>query len=330
MDENSSLNKVTDIVSTLVDGVPAPIKRNFFKAIGQLGSAALDIPIAWLEGKSGIIRATNQARIQIIKSEGDKFSEQLEIPQEYIDRASQKYASKIIREQINLDTISQKAAEELANENFENKEISDKEISDDWLNEFENTARHMSSEEMKFIFAKILANESKNPGNFSIRTLRLISQLDNQAATIFQKLCSCAISMEITGHLSDVRVVSLNGNAASNSLSKYGLSFSSLNVLQEYGLIISDFNSYMQYAPCVVNENNSVMVATKFVNDYYAFLPTDREKYDKTLKFNGVAFTKSGKELFNIVPKELNNEYKKDFEDFLIKKNLKLVPVNIN
>ena len=330
MSENSSLNHVTDIVSTLVDGVPAPIKRNFFKAIGQLGSAAMDIPIAWLEGKSGIIRATNQARIQIIKTEGDKFSEQVEIPQNYIDRASEKYASKIIREQINLDVITHKAAEELANENFEDTEFSEKEISDDWLNEFENTARQMSSEEMKFIFAKILANETKNPGNFSIRTLRIISQLDNQAATIFQKLCSCAISLEYEDILSDVRVVSLEGSASSNSLKKYGLSFKDLNVLHEYGLIISDYNSYMQYAPSIVDENNSVMIATKFVNNYYAFLPTDREKYDKTLKFDGVAFTKSGKELFNIVPKEINNEYKKDFEEFLIKKTLKLVSVNVN
>lgn len=330
MEEDSPLNKVTDIVSTLVDGVPAPIKRNFFKAIAQLGSAAIDIPIAWLEGKSGIIRATNQARIQIIKSEGDIFSDQLEIPDDYIKKAAEKYASKIIREQINLDSISYKAAQELANEKFEDIEVTDKEISDNWLNEFENTARLISSEEMKFIFAKILANESKNPGKFSIKTLRLISQLDNKAATVFQKLCSCAISLGFKGTLYDVRVVSLEGNAASNSLSKYGLSYDNLNVLQEYGLIISDYNSYMPYAYSILKENNSVELATKFVNDYYAFLPTDREKYDKTLKLIGISFTESGKELFNIVPKEINYNYKTDFEQFLIKKNLRLIPVKVN
>src|SRR5690606_34320665 len=133
MSENSGLDRVTDAVSTIIDGVPAPIKRNFLKAIGQLSTAALDVPIAWLEGKSGEIRATTQARIQIIKSEGEKISEQVDIPQAYIDKASEKYASKIIREQINLDDISQKAAKELANENFTNQENTDKEISEDWL-----------------------------------------------------------------------------------------------------------------------------------------------------------------------------------------------------
>lgn len=331
MTENSGLNNVTDAVTTLIDGVPAPIKRNLLKAIGQLSTAALDIPIAWLEGKSGEIRAITQARIQIIKSEGDKFSDQVDIPQAYIDRASEKYASKIIREQINLDDISQKAAKELASENFTNQEKNiDKEISDDWLNEFENNARQMSSEEMKFIFSKILANEAKNPGNFSIRTIRLISQLDNTAAKLFQKLCSCAISMQAGNHIIDARVVSLEGNAASNSLKKYGFAFDNLNVLQEYGLIISDYNSYMNYMPCVVNEQNSVGLTVKLSEEHFAFLPTDRNKYDKNVKLNGVAFSKSGKELYNIIPKDADPIYKADLETFLEKRFLKLVPVKTN
>jgi hypothetical protein len=330
MTENSGLNKVTDVLTTLIDGVPVPIKRNFLKALGQLSTAALDIPISWLEGKSGEIRATTQARIQIIKSEGDKFSNQVDIPQAYIDKASEKYASKIIREQINLDDISQKAAKELANENFTNQVHTDKEISEDWLNEFETNARQMSSEEMKFIFSKILANEAKNPGNFSIRTIRLISQLDNTAAKLFQKLCSCAISMQVGNHIIDTRVVSLDGNAASNSLTKYGFSFDNLNVLQEYGLIISDYNSYMNYMPCVVNEQNSVGLTVKLSNEDFAFLPMDRDKYDKNIKLNGVAFSKSGKELFNIIPNETNTIYKTDLDTYLEKRFLKLVPVKTN
>ncbi|WP_257670484.1 DUF2806 domain-containing protein [Parapedobacter tibetensis] len=327
MTEDSGLNKVTDVVSTLIDGMPAPIKRNFLKAFGRLSTAALDIPIAWLEGKADEIRASSQARIQIIKSEGVKFSTQVEIPQAYIDKASEKYAAKIIREQINLDVISQKAAEELSNENFTNPDDSDKEISEDWLNEFETNARQMSSEEMRFIFSKILANEAKSPGNFSVRTMRLISQLDNQAAKLFQKLCSCAISMQVGNHVIDTRVVSLDGSAASNSLTKYGLPFDNLNVLQEYGLIISDYNSYMNYTPCVVNEQNSVGLPFKLSDSHFEFLPLDRDKYDKNVKLNGVAFSKSGKELYNVIPKEPNAIYKADFETFLEKRYLKMVPV---
>ncbi|AYD47395.1 DUF2806 domain-containing protein [Arachidicoccus soli] len=330
MTENSGLDKVTDTVSILLDKVPAPIKRNFLKALGQLSTAVIDIPAAWLESKSAEIRATSQARIQIIKSEGNKFSEQIDIPQPYIDKASEKYASKIIKEQINLDDISQKASKELASDDYSKQENSEKEISDDWLNEFENNARQMSSEEMRFIFSKILANEVKNPGNFSIRTIRLISQLDNIAAIHFQKLCSCAISMEVNNDIIDTRVVSLAGNAASNSLTKYGLSFDNLNVLQEYGLIISEFNSYMDYTPSVVTEQNTVALAFKFSNEHFAFLPTDREKYEKNMRLYGVMFSKSGKELYKIIPTEKNITYKKDFEEFLERRFLKLIPVKTN
>ena len=327
--ENSGLEKVTDIVSTLVDNVPGPIKRNFLKALGQLSTAALDIPIAWLESKSAETRAIFQARIQIIKSEGNKFSDQIDIPQAYIDKASEKYASKIIKEQLNLDDITHRTAKELLNEDYSNKEETQTEINDDWLNEFENHARQMSSDEMKFIFSKILANEVNNPGNFSIRTIRIISQLDNLAAKLFEKLCSCAVSMQVGNHIIDTRIISLEGNAGANTLSKYGLSFDNLNVLQEYGLIISDYNSYMIYSTCVVDEENKVQIPIKFAKDYFAFLPTDREKYDKTLQFNGVALTKSGKELYNIIPQIENLAYKNDLEIFLEKRLVKLTPVTM-
>src|SRR6185295_2887457 len=142
---------------------------------------------------------------------------------------------------------------------------------------------------MKLIFGKILSGEISKPGSFSIRTLKIISQLDNQAAKLFQLLCSQCISMHIGQNIFDARIVSFSGNAASNSLSQFGLNFNSLNVLQEYGLIISDYNSYMNYAPCIADENNNISAVLRFYNKHYGLIPTDKEKYDKILKLSGVA-----------------------------------------
>ena len=86
----------------------------------------------------------------------------------------------------------------------------------------------------------------------------------------------------------------------------------------------------MNFSPCVVNEQNKVALPFKFSNNYFAFLPIDREKYDKTLQFHGVALTKSGKELYNIIPQEENPTYKADFKIFLEKRLIKLSPVNMN
>lgn len=328
--ENSEigLNTISDTIETVITGVPAPVRKNFIKAFGQLCTAAVDIPVAWLEGKSAEIRTTTEARLQIIRKEGNVISEQIEVPKEYITKASSKFAAKVIKEQLNLDQITLNAANELSNNkqiNSNNKESED--ISEDWLNEFENLARLKSSEDMKLVFGKILSGEIIKPGSFSIKTIKLISQLDNQAAILFQVFCSQSISMRAGQNILDGRVVSFTGNAASNSLTPYGLSFGALNVLQEYGLIISDYNSYMHYSPCIANEQNQVSASLHFQNKDYALVPSDREKYDKDLKLSGVALTKAGKELIDIIPITNSDNYKDALVNYLESKHLDLVEI---
>ncbi len=326
---NSGLEKLTDTIGDVISGVPAPIRKNFFKACAQLCTAAVDVPTALFESKSAEIRATYEARVQIIKKEGESISEKIEVPKEYISKASEKYASKIIKEQLNLDEITLNAANNLADQNFQEDNQAEAELSDDWLNEFENHARLKSSEDMKLIFGKILSGEISKPGSFSIRTIRLISQLDTQAANLFQLLCSLSISMQSDNLIHEARVVSFGGDAGSNSLAKFGLSFGNLVILEEYGLIISQYNSSMSYSPCIANEKNLVQASFCFENKHYGLVPTDDEKYDKDLRLSGVALTKSAKELINTIPlKEVDN-YKTELEEFLSKKHLKLVEINV-
>lgn len=326
--EEFGLEQFTDAIEMAVTGIPAPVRKNFFKAFGQLCTAAVDVPVTWLEGKASEIKATSEARIKIIQQEGKKISESIDVPAQYIQKASEKFASKIIREQINLDDITYRTAKELsANQPKDNQE-STKEappISDEWLNKFEQHARVKSSEEMKIIFSKILSGEIKQPGSFSMRTVELISQLDNQAAKIFQNLCNITSGMYLGDYLFDARVVSLSGNAASNSLSEFGLNFSNLNVLQEYGLIISDYNSYIQYAPIIANDNNQVAASLKLGNKFYGFLPKDRSKYDAELKVNGVGLTNAGRELYKIIPQEQNLKYFDTFKTYFDKKGFDII-----
>lgn len=323
----SGLEKLTDSLEHAITGIPAPLRKNFFKAFGQLCTAAVDIPVAFLESKAAEIRATTTARVQIIKKEGDTISEKIDVPMEYISKASSKYASKIIKEQLNLDEVTLNAARELSSSNIEeeNSKTPENEIDDDWLNEFESHARVKSSEDMKLIFGKILSGEISKPGTFSIRTLRLVSQLDNQAAKLFQLLCSQSVSINFETLIFDARVVSFSGSASSNSISQFGLSFDNLNVLQEYGLIISDYNSSMTYAPCIANESNTISVFITYNNRRYGLVPIDKEKYDKKLSLNGVAFTKAGKELLSIIPLQESENYTKALNKYLEGKFLKMV-----
>jgi hypothetical protein len=110
------------------------------------------------------------------------------------------------------------------------------------------------------LFGKILAGEIRRPASYSIKTIKIMAQLDNRAAALFRLLCSLSISYRFGNIVHDARVVSM-GNAGSNSLAPYGLSFDSLNILHEYGLIISDYNSWMDYQSAVAHEAGNWQVS---------------------------------------------------------------------
>ena len=76
-EENTILDAVTDLV--LDATIPAPIRRNAFKAFGQLCTAAIEWPVAYFEGKAAEVRAGTEARIKIIKENVDQIAQQLKV-----------------------------------------------------------------------------------------------------------------------------------------------------------------------------------------------------------------------------------------------------------
>jgi len=333
IEENSLIDNATDILSDTITGIPAPIKKNAFKAFAQLCTAVVDIPVAHLEGIASEKRAETQARIKIINTGAKQISEQMDVDPEYAKTAVKKYGNRIIRERINLDMISEKAAFELkkdSSSNIENdKETTlEKDISEDWLNSFEKEASEKSSEEMQNLFSKILAGEIKKPSTFSIKSVKTLSQLDNETARLFQILCSLCISLELDDNIIDARVVSLSGNAGSNSLQEYGLNFSNLNILEEYGLIISEYNSYMDYALCIVHEEKLARLPFKYKSNSFVLINDNPENTIKELKLSGIGLTKTGKELFRIIDSLENQKYTKDFVEFFKGKKLTMKKIN--
>lgn len=332
--EPDESNNFLDIVSSSASAlsgisIPDPIKKNLFKALGQLCTAVVDVPIAHLEGVAAEKRAETDARIKIISKSAKQIVEKIDVSPEYADAATKKYAARIIKEQINIDKISSIAIQDIQASykevsNIEAQVTAETSISDDWLNTFEKEASQKSSDEMHLLFGRILAGEIKQPSSFSIRTIKLLSQLDNQAAILFHKLCSLCICLKISGNIYDARVVSLEGNAASNSLAKYGLNFDQLNILHEYGLIIPDYNSNLDYGCCIVNEQNQASFAMTYQGKHYVLLPISKENFTKELKLDGVQLSKSGKELLNIVDITPEDSYTEDLVGFFEKRQLNM------
>ena len=152
--------------------IPAPVRRNLLKALGQLCSASIDIPVAYLTGKADERRAETAARIKLINTAATQIAQQMQTDPEYARIAVQKFGHRVLREQVNLDMISQRAASEIqdaCDSIGQSSEESSDEINDDWLNAFEVEARQKSTEEMQALFGKILAGEITRPGSFSSR-----------------------------------------------------------------------------------------------------------------------------------------------------------------
>jgi hypothetical protein len=135
-------------VGGLVDGatnLPPPIRKNLFKALDQLCTAAIDIPVAYLEGKAAERRAETQARVSILCENAHQIASSMKVNPEYAQLASDKYARRIVQEQINLDKVSKIAAGQLTHEYLTGEQPSDSaedaaSISDDWLDSFRKEA----------------------------------------------------------------------------------------------------------------------------------------------------------------------------------------------
>lgn len=329
------LNIGIDLISTLT--LPASIVRNASKAFGQLCSALVDVPVGALERRSAEKRAESEARIKIIGENAAQIAGQMKVPPEYALRAGNKFAEKIIREQINLDKVSIIAANELKKEKSDSSTEQsadsgqEKTISDDFLNSFEEEVRHKSSEEMQLLFGRILAGEIRKPETYSVRTVKILGQLDQNVAILFKRLCSaCAVVVDPNnGYVVDIRVPSLGGDPGSNILRKYDLGFDQLNILNEYGLIISEYNSQYSYNRCIANKNNQFTLMFWHQGRYWGLQPSPEREKNKGCIVSGIVLSRVGCELFPIVDQDPMEGYTEDLKKFFAQRNLHMVEVSI-
>ncbi len=344
-----ALGIVTDLVSESV--LPAPIRRNALKAFDRLCSALIDVPVGALERRAAEKRAESEARIKIRDEITTQITQQIKVDPEYALRAGHKYAEKIIREQLNLDKISAIAANELKNSESSNPTNPDtsepneklsadssnqeansgekKVIDDDWLNSFETAARQKSTEDIQLRFARVLAGEIEKPGSYSIRTVKILCELDQDVAVLFKKLCSMCVAFErrVDDSILDVRVLSLDRSLRKGNYGKYHLNHYQLDVLIEYGLIDFMENVYLSpYNLCIESPSNLIPQPFQHQGRDWIFSPLDPIQ---EFRLNGFSCTRAGRELFRIVDQDPMPEYTEDIKEYFTGQNLQMVEVPI-
>lgn len=319
---------VGDLISN--SSIPATIRKNVFKAIGQLGTALVDIPVAHFEGIAAEKRAETTARIKSINETGNQIAKAINIDEKYARVAQKKHADKIVREQVNLDKISKHAIIEIEKKiSHSNSDKNKSEIPDidlDWLNTFEAEASKKSTAEMQLLFGKILAGEITQPSSFSIKTVKLISQINASTAQLFVNLCSICTSLRVNGALLDSRVISLGGNAGQNALKSYGIGFDELNILQEYGLIIASIDSWRDFGHSIIKDN-TISTSFEYMNENWALKRDVETDEILVLKIHGVKLSRAGMELIEIVDVMPNEKYNEALSNYFRSINLSMIKV---
>ena len=72
-----ALKQIFEAIETGVTGLPAPVRKNFMKVAAQLCTAAIDIPVAMLEGKAAEIRAASKGRVKLIGTSSNQLADQM-------------------------------------------------------------------------------------------------------------------------------------------------------------------------------------------------------------------------------------------------------------
>jgi len=290
---------------------------NWAKSVSALCTAATDIGVAYLEGFARQARANTEGRIQVTSALAEQISQRLDVSPEYVNAAMHKFSTKVVGQRKNVEQAVRNAAKELMDvpSRLGAPQDSVGEISDDWLNAFESEAVNMSSQQMQMLFGKILAGEIRAPGSYSIRTVKLMAQLDNKTATLFKKFCSLCVLVEGPHFVKDARVNSLGKEANANSLHPYGLSYSELNLLQEYGLLSPEYRSQMPYSWCVWN-GESVLAEAIYLGKPYALIPKNGELPSDSPYVRGPVLTQGGAELYSIVDFEEDPTYTSALHDY--------------
>ncbi len=89
-----------------------------------------------------------------------------------------------LHQQQNVEAVCANAAENLAQETF----VPDEKPEPEWVSRFMDISSGISTEELQHLWGKILADEIKRPGSFSLRTLDVLRNLSKKEAENFVKL----------------------------------------------------------------------------------------------------------------------------------------------
>jgi hypothetical protein len=218
-------------------------------------------------------------------------------------------AEEIINEQFTRESI---AIESLHHISVDKNKFND-ELNSDFIRTILDSAKQIPDiQEIRTLWAKILAEGYSNKTAFSVRTLEILKTLSAYEIKVFDSICQFNIENGIVD-LSGTRVIA---GFPFDELKKYGLNSADVSILQDARLIDKP---------------------SPFINKVYKALPSGGilNIFGKQYLYKGIQdfnllflpFTEAGMQLAQVVATPPNKLYLADFLALLEKKGGKLLPI---
>jgi len=154
--------------------------------------------------------AKNWAKSRIV--DGEKGQAQIQADIEFMNRINQQamsaakadprygilvqvatddFITKTMRQFENKKGVVKETIKELSSDTEKIKDV--KQPGESFMSEFEPYAEKASTEELRQKWGKVLAAEISKPGTISHKAMRIINEIDPEAARLFEEVCKCRI-----------------------------------------------------------------------------------------------------------------------------------------
>lgn len=171
-------------------GIKAAAKSRTLSAIDRLVGNFLDLANPLLERFTRLMREKTETQANIIQAYGDAAAQFAKEDKELARQFAVHVASKELKKFNNRKDVATKTVDLLKSETGETNADVEGQISDQWMEVFSDFAEKATQDDVKDLWAHVLAREINQPNSFSIRTLRVISELDRDTAKLFQRYTS--------------------------------------------------------------------------------------------------------------------------------------------
>lgn len=155
-------------------------------------------------------------------------------------------------------------------------------LNEDWFARYVNIVRNVNSDDLLFIWGKVLSCECNNPESVSLRTMETISNLSREEAELFQKVIPFTFFK--SGEEPAIPY--------SKCLKNYGIEYGHILFLIDAGLLSNEaaisFNVESGKRACFASQKHLILIEGK-------------QESEKKINIDVFPFTRAGKELLKII-----------------------------